>query len=242
MNYKSIANAVFSFFASCTLIGQAPKSEKQGLVHLTTHFYDTIGKVTYTDILKIWYRDSSVIEEINRIGTITNGSGVTRTEYTLILYRYIELKSKTLYDYKSFSDTAKIIHKAILPDSMMLDYGWTFYSDKIIKIKGEPEALTDTTIDNLNYKRAKFSFERHDPKKNFLIGYLRCDRKEILFSLEKRYSRESNCTMVKFFDFKVGRERPYASQEVDFISDMLTSEETKVFDAWERNAKQNPMD
>lgn len=129
----------------------------------------------------------------------------------------------------------------MLPDSMMLDYGWSFYSDKIIRIKGEPELLTDTAINNINYKRAGFIFERHDPGKNFLIGYLRCDNRGTLFSLEKKYSGKSNCTMTKLFNFKVGREKPYGSQEVDFISNSLTSEETKVFDAWERNARQNPV-
>ncbi|MET0395138.1 MAG: hypothetical protein ABW019_18470 [Chitinophagaceae bacterium] len=240
MNYQLPAIIILSQFLSCASTGQLHSPGAQGRVFLTTHFYDAQGNPTYTDVLKIWYRDSSVVQEINNIAT-TTAAGITRTEYILMLYRYIDLRNKVLYDYKSFSDTSAITHKAILPDSMMQDYGWSFYSDKILRIKGVPEPLSDTVISNIEYKRLKFSFEWQDPKKNFLIGYLRCDGKGNQFSLEKSYSRQMNCTMVKFFDFMVGMRKPYGSQEVDFISDTLTAEESKVFDAWERNARQNPV-
>lgn len=240
MKYSHIAALSLIHFASCTSMAQTDQPGKLGEVQMKTHFYDAKGNPTFTDLLRVWYKDSAVVEEMHRTNTVT-AAGVTTVTYPVILYRYIHLRTKTMYDYKSFSDTAKIINKAVLPDSLMEDYGWSFYSDKILRIKGAPEPLSDTIIDNITYKRAKFSFERHDPKKNFLIGYLRCDGKGLLFSLEKAYSRQLNCTMVKFFDFQVGRERPYASQEIDFVSDTLTQEELKIFDAWQRNAKENPV-
>lgn len=240
MNYQLPVIIILSQFLSCASTGQLHAPGNQGRVFETTHFYDVQGNPVYTDVLKIWYRDSSVIQEINRTGTIT-AAGVTRTESILILYRYIDLRNKVLYDYKSFSDTATIIHKAILPDTMMKDYGWSFHSDKVLRIRGMPEPLSDTVIGDIKYKRVKFSFERQDPKKKFVIGYLRCDGKGNLFSLEKSYSRLTNCTMVKFFNFIVGSDKPYGSQEVDFISDTLTPEESKIFDAWQQNVIQYPV-
>ena len=240
MNYQLPAIIILSQFLSCASTGQPHEPGSHGRVFLTTHFYDAQGNPTYTDVLKIWYRDSMVVQEINNIAT-TTAAGVTRTEYILILYRHIDLRNKVLYDYKSFSDTAAIIHKAILPDTMMQDYGWSFYSDKLLRIRGIPELLSDTVVSDIKYKRVKFSFTRQDPKKKFIIGYLRCDGKGNLFSLEKSYSRQINCTMVKFFDFIVGQEKFYASREVDFISDTLTAEESNVFDAWQQNTRQYPV-
>ena len=227
-------------FVSYMLPGQVSITGKYGVIHKIVHFYDEYGNPTFTDVLRIWYKDSAVIEEIHRINTVTVGDSTTVT-YPLILCRYIHLRTKTYYDYKTFSDTAKIFNKAVLPDSQMRDYGWSFYSDKVLRIKGIPESLSDTVIDNITYKRVKFSFERHDPKKHFVVGYLRCDGRGELFSMEKQYSRERNCTMVKFFDFEYGREKPYASQEIEFVSDTLTKEEVKIFDVWEQNARQNPI-
>jgi hypothetical protein len=222
-------------------MGQTDNSDKVGIVQLKTNFYNIDGTPMFVDILKIWYKDSVAIEEVNRTNTVTDIAGVTTVNYELILYRYIDLKTKTLYDYKSLTDTAKIVNKASLPDTMMKDYGWSFYSDKIILIQGQPEMLIDTIIENEPYKRIKYSLLHQDPKKNFDIGYLKCDGKQSMFSLEKHYSRKINCTMVKNFSFQYGNQYPYASREVSYISDTLSKQELKVFEAWERNAKNNPI-
>jgi hypothetical protein len=236
---QSIGFAFISFtFFACSSIGQV---SNKGTIQLKTHFYNANGKPTFTHYLKIWYKDSVTITENTGVNTETDTANIETVTYPIILYRYIDLQSKTLYDYKNFSDTAEIINKAVLPDSLMTDIGWSFYSEKAPKIQGIPEPLSDTVIDNITYKRTKFSFAWHDPQKNFLIGYLRCDGKGDMFSLEKAYSRKFNCAMVKYFSYKFGMARPYASKEVYYISDTLTKEELKVFEAWERNAKEKPV-
>ncbi len=229
---------VFVLLFSCQ--GKSQKNNV-GIIRKTTHFYNADGEPTFTHYLKIYYTDSVVIEEIRGVNTLTDTAYVTTVTYPLLWCRYINLKSKRLYDYKNFSDTAKIFHKAILPDSLMLDGGWSFYSEKYPKIQGIPESLTDTIIENITYKRAKFCYITNDPKKNFQIGYFRCDGKGDLFSIEKDHSRKLNCTMVKYFDYKVGKPKPYFSKEVDFISESLTKEELEVFAAWGKNEKENPV-
>ncbi|MET0395139.1 MAG: hypothetical protein ABW019_18475, partial [Chitinophagaceae bacterium] len=85
MNYQFLSIIILSQFLSCTSTGQLHEPGNQGRVLETTHFYDAQGNMAYTDVLKIWYRDSSVVQEINRTGTIT-AAGVTRSESILILY------------------------------------------------------------------------------------------------------------------------------------------------------------
>jgi hypothetical protein len=241
MHYQFITTAILFNLASCISMGQIDKPDKAEIVQLKTNFYNLDGKPRFTDIMKIWYKDSVAIEKINRTNIVTDTANITTISYTVLLYRYVDLRSKTLYDYENFSDTAKIINKAVLPDLAMKDHGWSFYSNKISQIQGIPESISDTIIDNITYKRAKFNFLHDDPGKGFMIGYFRCDGKGTMFSLEKSYSRKLNCTMTKFFDFRYGKKVPYASKEVDFISDTLTKEDLNVFESWEKNEKKYPV-
>jgi hypothetical protein len=226
---------VLSFLLlSCSSSAQPNKS---GVLQLVTHFYDTTGKITFTHYLKIWYKDSTAIENITGMHSDTDTSNITTVTYPLILCRYMDLRSKTLYDYRTFSDTSIMFNKALIPDTLMKDYGWSFYSDKALQIIEEPEPMSDTTIDNTHYKRAKFCFLHDDPKKQYQIGYFNCDNGISMFSQEKNYSRKINCNLVKFYDYHIGHEKPFGSQEIVQLADHLTPEELKVFDAWEMNAK-----
>ncbi len=224
---------------SCNSNGQ---SNTKGIVLRTTRFYNKVGKPTFTHYLKVWYKDSVCIQEIRGVNTATDTASITTVTYPLLFCRFIDLKSKTMYDYKTFSDTAKVFKKAVLPDSILSDAGWNFYSEKHPKIQGTPKPLSDTIVDNINYKRAKINFKVNDPKKNYLIAYFSCDGKGDMFSLEKDYSRGINCTMVKFFDYKVGVAKPFASIEVFYLSNELTKEQLNVFAAWEKNEKENPVE
>jgi hypothetical protein len=214
----------------------------KGIVLNTTRFYNKEGKPTFTHYLKVWYKDSVCIQEIRGVNTATDTANNTTVTYPLLFCRFIDLKTKTMYDYKTFSDTAKTFKKAVLPDSVLSDAGWNFYSEKHPKIQGVPKPLSDTLIDDVNYKRAKINFKAYDPAKSYLIACFRCDGKGDMFSLEKDYSRKINCTMVKFFDYKVGAAMPFASIEVSYLSNELTKEELNVFDAWEKNEKENPVE
>ncbi len=213
----------------------------EGIVFLKTQFFDSLGKSRFINIIKIWYKDSLVIEKINRTTIITYAGNQPTFSYSLLAFRYIDLPGNTWHDYNTFSDTAKQIKHGILPDSVFKDYGWCFYSNKTLQIQGQPQLLTDTIIDNTVYKRAKFSFLRQHPEKYFAIGYFRCDNKPAMFSLEKSFSRQLNCVLVKILNYQNGKPVPYASMEVGFISDKLTHEERKVFEVWQLNAKSNPV-
>lgn len=237
---KPILVAILLLSATCASIRTQVAFHRQGIIHHSLHLYDRNGKPTFMDLSKVWYKDSSVIQEIHRTHEHDSG-GVVRRWYTIMHYRYIDLRTRAIYDYKTFSDTARMFHKAALPDTMMRDYGWSFYSETMLNAKGIPESLSDTTIGDVIYKRIKFHFDWDDPQKKFKIGYLKCDDRGNMFSLEKAYCRKVNCTMVKSFDYFYGNAKPFAFKEVNFVSDTLTNEELKVFEAWDKNTLLNPI-
>jgi len=235
--------------AQCNLLCNYSEQQKSrinehqtnvGIIQLKSTFYNTNGTIAFSDLKKVWYRDSLSIEQVNKTNFETS-AGATTVTSSVLIYRLIDLDSRTLYDYKSFSDTALIVHKSVLPDSMMLDYGWSYYSKEVRQIQGVPQALNDTVIDNISYKRFRFNFSRDDLHKSYKIGYYRCDKKGRQFSLEKQFSEKLNCTMMKFVEFRVDNSNPTASLEIEFLSDSLTADEHKVFDAWEKNIKKYPV-
>ena len=125
MDYKILTiSIIYLVLISCT---SKPKMIDTGIVQMKTIFYDSVGRPSFTDIKQVWYKDSSTIEKISRTDFHTEGDKTTVTHSTLI-FRFIDLRQKLLYDYKHFSDSATPINKALLPDSMMKDYGWSYFS------------------------------------------------------------------------------------------------------------------
>jgi hypothetical protein len=161
----------------------------------------------------------------------------TKVSFKVLKYRYIDLRKKAWYDYRTFSDTAKIIKQGPLPDSVFTDDGWAFYSAKALQIEGSPQSLSDTIIEGVNYHRAKFHLIRQDPRRNFEIGYLIADKNKSMFSLEMPYSKSINCVMTKIYSFNSSKSWPYVLTELLQRSNSLTDQEIGVFKAWENNDK-----
>lgn len=188
---------------------------------------------------KIWYKDSLAIEAITLTRFITDTSGKQTFETIIKHYVYMDPRTKSFYYYKNFSDTAKIIKKYAGIDSFERDGGWNFYSEKNIEFTGIPAVLSDTIIEHVNYKRVKFNTKKE--KYNYTsIGFFRCDKMGTMFKLDKVYSDKIQCPLVKVYDFPKDGGRGM-SKEINFISDTLTENELKVFNAWEKNAKHNPI-
>lgn len=220
----------FPFYISCQT-----KSEKkgEGLITQTTHFYKESKSIALSIYLRLWHKDSTSIQEITGVNTVTDSKNQTTTTYPILFYRYIDLKKKVITDFTNFTDTASIISQSILPDSLLTGPGWSYYSEKHPVISGEPVRLTDTTINEINFRRYKLQFTFYDPDLYYSIGYFRCDRNENLFSMEKSFSRKINCIQVKNYSFQSGKSFPYASREIEFTRDYLTSTEKKILEAWE---------
>ena len=208
-----------------------------GILTRKIQFYNSSGQQIYLAPMKIWYLDSVAIEELGIANIVTDTFKRTTISFIPRAYKYIDLRTKSWYDYTTFSDTSQIINKGIL-DTLFPEGGWAFYTNSV-RMKSKPEALPDTMIAAITYKRVKFSPLKSRP--TYMIGYLRCDNKGKLFSLEKDFSYRVNCVMTRCDEFKEGASRPFASSELEFLSDTLSEKEAKVFSALDKNQRNNPV-
>ena len=205
---------------------------------------DYVKNNLYWPDTKIWYKDSMVIEQIPGLYMNTDTNGIetrwVKTEY----YTFIDLRTKSFYDYSSFSDTAGLIKKYIQADSTPVSGGWNFYAQRDWPGQLTPVSLSDTLIDNIVYKRIQVIKEPDSTQQNkkIWIGYLNCDRKNTLFMFDKSLSKTTGCPIVRFDEQPLPEFvfRPVSAQ-IEFISDTLSNDELKVFNAWEKNAKNNPV-
>lgn len=233
-----------SFLLSFLLISCNSKEQniKAGVVQENTIFYKEDGTTGWTFHDEIMYRDSVVIMVIRGADFTTDSKNVITAKYPLRFYKFIDLRRKVMYYYRTLSDTATIVYKSPMYDSLMLDDGWTFYSWKYPKILGSPALLPDTVIDNVKYKRERMHFIHSDTAKKFKVGYFRCDVKDLMFSLEKEYSQSKGCVLVKFMEY-IKKDTPllFASREVEFLRDSLSQEENRIFTCWENNVNKYPV-
>lgn len=213
----------------------------EGSLQFITHLYDTSGHYRFTDTLRIWYKDSTLAEDIRRSVTVTDTNNVTTETFPRVLFRYIDLRRKMLYDYKTFSDTSVLIRKAMLIDKGIQYYGWPVYGEEQLTIVSEPVPLPDTTMNGVHYKRSRFILVHKNPNTQYTIGYFNCDHASSMFSIVRDKSRKMDCDLVKIYDYHVGIRQPYGSMEVVPISDHLAPGELQVFNAWEQRAKKEPV-
>lgn len=224
----------FFLFISCK--SQLSPRLQESLVEIKSRIYMGGPTPPFTTSSLIWYQDSFAIEEIKLVKFNTDSKGVQTRNDEIEHYTFIDLRLHTLYDYSSFSDTAKLIKKISQPDSMFVDGGTNFYyAGK--RFRNAPESLPDTTIDQIRYKRIKFCLLEVNPEKVYSIGYLRCDQEDSMFSFEKPYCDSIGCVMLKIETFNKATNEIVISSEYNFLRDTLNPLEITVFDAWKNNAK-----
>jgi hypothetical protein len=195
----------------------------------------------FTD-MKVWYKGKLFIEEIKTIETHRDTNGVTTRKTPLAYYLFMDRKSKSFYHYSSFSDTAKILDKYILPDTAMMRSlsGWAFYKNWDINIAGSIKTLTDTLIDKVAYRRVQLPIISN----GFLvtiIAYQRCDRKGSIFQFDKNLGKKLGCPVMRIDDLPSPEYPIPISSEINFLRDSLTKEEIKIFEAWKKNMKKNQI-
>src|SRR5687768_9146643 len=113
------------FFIVIGFISCKPQKElavsNSGIILMTTKHYNIeTGQYDQEGIMpgfKIWYKDSSVIEEIKAVN-IETVNGVSTKKNPISHYVFINLRTRMFFVYKNFTDTAKIIDQYTQPDSM----------------------------------------------------------------------------------------------------------------------------
>lgn len=196
----------------------------------------------FTSNVKIWYKGNLSIQELVTLYINTDTTGKRTERLIATSYAFINPDTHSFYFYKNFSDTAEIIKKFIGVDSFYVYGAWNFYNQKKIEYTGSPEILDDTTIDKIIYKRLMFNrIQKEISRQYTAIAYFRCDKKGTIILFDKTLSEKMGCPMERIDGFPLDKmENPYSSS-FEFVRNTLTKEELKVFEAWERNARENPV-
>ncbi len=217
-----------------------------GKVHYIGKEYDNSNKDLNVKVSKFpefyawWYKDSFAIEEIKKLSFRTENDSTT-VERIFIYYQFVDLKTASFYLYHHFSDTAVFFEKFDTSNPYIA--GIVFFDTSsqyspLVRIK-------DTVINKIVYKRHKDVFQTDSASKSeTTILYERYDRKRVLFDLGDNniYSSVQFSNAVTRFDILPTPKVPVTlSWEINFERDSLTQKELKVFAAWAKNARENPV-
>ena len=217
-----------------------------GVISYHSTIYDSsTNKFENRDLIlpaRICYKDSIIIQPSFSI-EFWEYNGNEKGKTTIDHYSYLDLKTRTVYDYSSFSDTAKFIKKYTLPDSVNLSGGWSFWRKGLSYFSDSSQSLPDTTINHVSYQRVISKKVYTDSIRGSIsyinIGYMRCDKKKMLFHIDRTYDDSHDCPIVRFEYLVTGY--PWIKNEIEFIKESLSKEEMNVFNTWEQYAKNNPV-
>ncbi|MEI7736812.1 MAG: hypothetical protein WCI49_15195 [Ferruginibacter sp.] len=202
-----------------------------------------IPEETYYPDTKIWYSDSTVIVKTMGINAPTVDWVETKREIVLMYYTYIDLRKMLFYKYASFSDTAKIIqsYNEAQSDTVFWGVNWRFYQPKNIPYTEPLQNMDDTIIEKKIFKRIKLINNSGNDTNKISIAYFDCKQKATMFVINKALTDIAGCPMVKYYILPSIKWPTALAGELDFISDKLTEEELKIFDAWGNNVKKYPV-
>ena len=216
------------------------KQTRSAFVTANAYFFDTtlhdfVYAPGYWPERKIWLKDSFAIESMSEISIASDSEG--KRPVNEIGYVFIDLHTNSFYEYFSFSDTATFGRSLTRPDSLNPPNGWNFYHLKKL-VPDTFTKLTDTVIANIAYSRIAFDLEWNGEKYPN-IGYLRCDKADFIVRFDQTFSKNYGCSLVRVDD--MSRKKGRNSNRINIVRENLTEEELKVFAAWEKNAKANPV-
>lgn len=219
---------------------------KGGAILHTIRFYDSLtqqytNEIVFPD-MNVWYKNELFIEEIKTVETYRDTNGITTRKTPIAYYLFIDRNSKSFYHYSSFSDTARIIDKYMLPDTAVMRGlgGWPFYRNWDTNIAGPLKTLTDTIINKVIYGRVQLPIISN----GFLvtiIAYQRCDRIGSVFQIDKNLGNKLGCPVTRVDYLPSSADPTPLSEEISFLRDSLSKEELNVFKAWEKNIKKYPV-
>jgi hypothetical protein len=138
-----------------------------------------------------------------------------------------------LFQLQEISDTAKVLKNYSDIDSVTIDEGRNFYSSQRFDYDSSKK-LEDTVINTLVYKRIRIN-KSFNGNPIYLILYYMCDKKGKFIKLFKPISDSIGCSIVR--DDTFIEDRLFMTIEPEFVSDNLSKNELRIFDAWEKNAR-----
>ena len=217
-------------FSMMSCSSQETFSQNEGIV--TEHLYMFRPGDTIEVKLRVLYRNNQTIQEVPQLNIVEDSSG-KRTFTKILHYSYLDPGKNVCYNYRNFSDTAKVIKRYSNIDSVRIKGGWNFYSNKDFQYNSST-SLQDTVINGINYSRIRLDKDINGIGIYFHL-YLRCDKKGTLIKYFKPISDKIGCPIVRIDTYE--QNNLTISHEIEFVSDKLSQEEVKVLETWERNAE-----
>lgn len=224
--------------------------------------YDLAKKIYYKDSMAIVPTTKIIINEVNGVET-WYGEDVY---YTFIDFHAKALPHKqlfsldstslnkfpnvTFYQYPAFSKDSFFSRKYSNMDTA-IRHTFCFFLENRKKYEKRPNVrdtityLPDTTIKGIVYKRKQTKKEadtRAGLFKAIIVTYSRCDFPQWMTILNPELD-DKGCLLPRL-DWMVFLPKPqptWISQQHDFLPRKLTPEEIAVFDAWAKNALDNPV-
>lgn len=237
-------------FTKCS-ISQNSKYINSGIVIYSPKYFDTTTKqFKYPKNEKpgrVWFKDSLIIYE--ELETVINENGITNTKtytFELLDFIFFDLKTGNEYHYPSFSDTAKLIKsnfqsKDSSESNLWLIFG---YTPKEFNIPDSTVVLlSDTTIGQYKYKRfSGFNYANSEHNRAYTY-FCCCNSFNPIFQIRSVESKKfCNGLPIQRQEFYGnGAHKTKFVAEFELLQSGLTPEEEKVFNAWEKYAKEHPI-
>jgi hypothetical protein len=184
----------------------------------------------------IWYVGKESIQEVPQLDTRTDSTG-TYTNTSIKYYLFINPGLRQYCYYKNFSDTSRLIMHFKSADSVIKYGGWDLYSDKKFEYDSYRK-LGDTVVDGEQYGRYRFHKIKNGKKNDFVL-YTSCEKKDVPVRYLKPFVKVVDCPVIRMDTYYENQLVSIA--QLTYLSDVLTEKEIKVFNAWEQNAKKNPV-
>lgn len=187
--------------------------------------------------------DSLIIVERQRLNIHRHNGKQTSWNVDVIGYTFIDLRTKSFYEYDTFSDTATIKDSYIQPASGRVKGGWNFFDapKKAVKIN---IALPDTVLNGVLVERIKniyYTDLSETEASGERIIYLACKSPAPFFFLEKIEGEKSKCPIIRRDILSCVPSSNCSKtikgfEEIEVFKSTLSFAEMKVFKAWKKNS------
>jgi hypothetical protein len=220
---------IILLLSGCQANGQL---QDKGQALITSYYYSKkSGKLMDSICFRVWWDGNQSILQVPLIRFEEDAAGNRKDWVEINHYSFLDPQKNVCYNYKSFTDTAKVLKAYSDIDSVEVDGGWNYLSKEGLRFE-TASRLSDTTINGENFQR----LYAHRKDGEYLIDffmYMNCDVKAGNVKLHKHLSDSLGCPIVRNDTYI--NDRLYSSLRFTFVSDRLTEEEIKVFEAWRKN-------
>jgi hypothetical protein len=229
--FRTVLFILLALFTGCY-----SQEQRQGVVMVHTYFFgndDTSSSLPIMKVsVKILFKGNLSIQEVPLINFFKDSSD-EKTTFKIKHYSYLDPEKNLCLNFKNFSDTAMIFKFYSNIDSVQVDGGWNFLSDQRFQYESLIP-LSDTVMDGVTYGRVRLNKKFNNNNANLDV-YTNCAKKGLLIKLFKPLSDSLGCPIVR--DDSFIQNKLFMTRELEFVSDDLSQDELRVFEAWENNAK-----